>query len=126
MNSAEEELSLLECNACGTENNADARTGRRYYQLVSGFVIACRPAWFAIHQSVGTQADINDRLAQTAILFTEAAGFGLLALHATGFGRTGSGTHASNVSLRLQSWNVTSVTTSSGQWPVVSGQSSEP
>jgi len=94
------------------------KMGAKSSQLVGSFVITCRAAWFTIHQSIRAQADIDDGLTQTAILFTEAAGFRLLALHATDFGRTGSGTHASNVSLSLASWNVTSVTR---KWAVGSG-----
>jgi len=122
MNSADEELSLLVRQCLRDRELCACQIGAKIPHLIRSLVVACRPAWFTIHQSVRAQADINDRLTQAAILFTEAAGFGLLALHATGFGRTGSGTHAGNVSFHLQLWNVTSVTGKRGHWPVMGAQ----
>lgn len=76
------------------------------------FVIAGSPARLAIHQSVIAQPNVDDRLAQNTIFFARAIRFGLLALCAFEFCRTGTGTHAVNVLPASEDWNVTQVTDS--------------
>jgi hypothetical protein len=66
--------------------------------LFRRLVVAGFPAGFAIHQAIGAYADIDNRLAQTAILFALATILGLFTLRATVFCGAGSGTHGANVS----------------------------
>jgi hypothetical protein len=65
--------------------------------LVRGFVIAGGAAGLAIHETIGANADIEDCLAQAAILLALAAFFRLLALRAAISGGTTSGAHTANL-----------------------------
>ena len=66
--------------------------------LFGSLVITRRATGFAIHQAVGANADIDDRLAETAILLALAVSFGLLTLRATIFRETGRNAHEVNAS----------------------------
>jgi len=90
--------------------SAGASWEARGLQLLGRFVVACRAARLAIHESVSTKAHINHGLAQAAILLTLAIAFGLLTLRAAIFGGPGTGAHDSTVSLTREGRNVTSVT----------------
>lgn len=64
---------------------------------VGGFVIAGATAGFAVHESVGANADIELGLAEAAELITLALSFRHFALRATVFGLAGSGGHSNKV-----------------------------
>ena len=77
------------------------------------FVTASRAARLAIHESVIAQTNVDDRLAKNAILLAHAVRFGLLALRAFKFCRTGTA-HEINVSPARSIGNVTQVTNWNG------------
>jgi hypothetical protein len=77
--------------------------------LVCGLVLAGRAAGLAVQESVGTQADVDDGLAEAAVFLALAAAFRLLALRAAVFGGTGSGAHKLNVAQESGGGNVTEV-----------------
>jgi hypothetical protein len=77
--------------------------------LVCGLVVTGRAAGFAVQEAVSTQADVNHRLAEAAVLLALAAVFRLLALRAAVFGGTGSGAHKLNVAQDSGGGNVTEV-----------------
>ena len=67
------------------------------WKLVRSLVVARFAAGFAVHEAVIADADVDDRLAQAAILFTLAVALGHIALHATKLGGAGRGRHGLNV-----------------------------
>ena len=67
--------------------------------LLRSLVVASFAAGFAIHQAIGANADIEDGLAETAVLFALATIFRLFALRATVLCVAGSGAHGANVAL---------------------------
>ena len=71
---------------------ADAR------KLVGGLVVTSGAAGLAVHQAVGADADIDNRLAQTAVLLALTLSFGLFTLRATVFRGTGRGAHGVHAS----------------------------
>jgi hypothetical protein len=83
-------------NGSGQDDSHEEQNRRRA-RLVRGFVIAGFAAVVAVHQAVVANADIHHGLAKTAELFAITRTFGLVALSAAIFGRTGSGAHESNV-----------------------------
>jgi hypothetical protein len=62
------------------------------------FVVARFAAGFAIHEAVGADADVDHRLAQTAIFFALAAVFWFFALCATILCGAGSDGHVAYIS----------------------------
>jgi len=82
---------------------------RKVFVLVRGLVVAGLAARFAVHQTVGAQADVKHGLAQAAVLLARAAVFRLFALCAFVFARTGSVAHDLNVAQASVGWNVTEV-----------------
>lgn len=68
--------------------------GCRGSMLIRGLVFAGCAAGLAIHEPIGANADIQRRLAKTTELLALAAVFRLLALRATIFCQSGSGTHS--------------------------------
>jgi hypothetical protein len=58
--------------------------------LIGGLVVAGRAAGLAVHQAIGTKPDVDDRLAQAAVLLALALCFRLFALHAAVFGAFGA------------------------------------
>jgi hypothetical protein len=78
--------------------------------LIRSLVVAGLTAGFAIHQPVGAEAYVDDRLAQATELLAFARAFGALALHAVILRGTGSGTHAERIASSESHENVTSVT----------------
>jgi hypothetical protein len=65
--------------------------------LIGGFVVAGLAAVFAVHQTIGANADVNYGLAEAAEFIAVARTLGHLALGTTIFGGAGSGAHESNV-----------------------------
>ena len=62
--------------------------------LIGHFVVAGAAAGFAVHQAVGTDTNIDDRLTETAILLTLTLRFRLFTLRAAILRGTGRSAHA--------------------------------
>ena len=67
------------------------------FPLVGCLVVAGFTAGFAVHQSIGADANVDHCLAQATELLAFTVGFGLFALRAAIAGRAGSSTHGVNV-----------------------------
>ena len=66
--------------------------------LVGGsFVLARGATRLAVHEAVSAEPDVDDGLAEAAILFAHTICFGLFALGAAKFGGTGCGAHGVNL-----------------------------
>jgi hypothetical protein len=70
----------------------------RFENLVRSLVVTRGAAGFAVHQAVRADADIDDRLAQAAILLALTLRFRLFTLRATILRGTGRSAHAVNAS----------------------------
>ncbi len=70
--------------------------------LFRSLIVACLAARLAIHQSIVTQPNIDDRLAEATKLFALAIAFRLFALHAAIFSRTSPGAHEPNLACTIK------------------------
>ena len=75
--------------------------------LDGGLVVAGCAAGLAIHEAIGTEADVKRTLAETAVFLALAVVFRLLALGAAECRGAGSGAHKANVARGSGARNMT-------------------
>jgi len=82
--------------SCISARGCTIANGIRFFNSVGGLVVTRCATGFAVHQPVCADADIDDGLAQTAILLALTLRFGLFTLRAAIFRGTGRSAHARN------------------------------
>jgi hypothetical protein len=77
--------------------------------LVRSLIVASFAAGFAVHEAVVANANVDDRLAKTAIPFAFATVLGIIALQAAIFRAAASSAHAANLARSGQQPEITLV-----------------